>query len=71
MILVRMRNVLTNKQKKCVRNGLKLLHCHVHFGERDREKLKMFAEATKKAAGARFKKRQLDSEGQEIEVRHS
>ena len=31
----------------------------------------MFAEATKKAAGARFKKRQVDSEGQEIEVRHA
>ena len=29
----------------------------------------MFAEATKKAAGARFKKPQLNSEGQEIEVR--
>ena len=28
----------------------------------------MFAEATKKAAGARFKKPQVDSEGQEIEV---
>ena len=31
----------------------------------------MFAEATKKAAGARFKKPQLDSEGQEIEVRYA
>ena len=39
----------------------------MHFGERQIEK--MFAEATKKAAGARFKKRQVDSEGQEIEVR--
>lgn len=28
----------------------------------------MFAEATKKAAGARFKKPEVDSEGQEIEV---
>ena len=31
--------------------------------------MSMFAEATKKAATARFKQPQLDSQGQEIEVR--
>ena len=30
--------------------------------------MSMFAEATKKAASARFKQPQLDAEGQEIEV---
>ncbi len=31
-------------------------------------KMSMFAEATKKAASARFKQPQLDAEGQQIEV---
>lgn len=31
--------------------------------------MSMFAEATKKAASARFKQPQLDAEGQQIEVR--
>ena len=32
-------------------------------------KMSMFAEATKKAASARFKQPQLDAQGQQIEVR--
>ena len=31
--------------------------------------MSLFAEATKKAASARFRQRQIDSEGQEVEVR--
>lgn len=31
----------------------------------------MFAEATRKAAEARFKKKTLDAEGQEIQVRYN
>ena len=38
------------------------------MGSRVQLVMSMFAEATKKAASARFKQPQLDAEGQQIEV---
>ena len=42
--------------------------CTRRFFERSILNMSLFAEATKKAASARFKQPQLDAEGQEIEV---